>query len=509
MNSIRIENLRCFKDTGDIELQTLNLLIGQNSSGKSSFLRFFPLIKQSILRSTKGPILWYDESLVDFGSFTEAKNKYCPNETGIKFSFNLELGTSSRLFLGSNPNFEKDINASISISIIEKSETIIINKLIIEIKDQIIELELEQDSILDKFIINGKLFSFQSEVVFANLIIHNFLPVIALISDKNTPLLDYFESEFIKKIETLIGSSEINDKNKELLINTGIGSKDYVLDNIKKIQGINTLAKKSSKWNIEDKDFIEINNLLLAFNTTHILNSIDEAIVSFFSDCDYTAPVRAKALRYYRRQDLSIVDIDAYGDNLHMFIDNLSASEKKSFRDFVSELFGFTIETKSDFGHITINIKNINEESFNLADLGFGYSQLLPIITKLWNALYKENKNRHSIYRNTKQTIILIEQPELHLHPAMQAQVADAIIKAIEIAKEKKIQIKFIIETHSTVLINRIGKKVRDKQLPKEQVNVVLFELDKDLKYSNIKTTNFNEKGIINNWPLGFLEPKN
>ncbi|WP_406569170.1 AAA family ATPase [Aeromonas caviae] len=50
MKAIRIKNLRCFNDTGYIEIKPINLLIGLNSTGKSSFARVFPLLKQSIER---------------------------------------------------------------------------------------------------------------------------------------------------------------------------------------------------------------------------------------------------------------------------------------------------------------------------------------------------------------------------------------------------------------------------------------------------------------------------
>ncbi|QDY46926.1 AAA family ATPase (plasmid) [Planococcus glaciei] len=51
----------------------------------------------------------------------------------------------------------------------------------------------------------------------------------------------------------------------------------------------------------------------------------------------------------------------------------------------------------------------------------------------------------------------MIEQPELHLHPAIQAKLIDAFIKIIMLCKEKSIDIKIIIETHSETMINRIG----------------------------------------------------
>jgi predicted ATPase len=46
MDSIRIQNLRCLSDTGFIQIKPITVLLGQNSSGKSTFLRVLPLLKQ-------------------------------------------------------------------------------------------------------------------------------------------------------------------------------------------------------------------------------------------------------------------------------------------------------------------------------------------------------------------------------------------------------------------------------------------------------------------------------
>ncbi|MFI9653097.1 AAA family ATPase, partial [Guyparkeria halopsychrophila] len=59
MKSVRIQNLRALHDTDDIDLRPLTICVGKNSSGKSSFARFFPLLRQSVEQRTTGPILWY------------------------------------------------------------------------------------------------------------------------------------------------------------------------------------------------------------------------------------------------------------------------------------------------------------------------------------------------------------------------------------------------------------------------------------------------------------------
>lgn len=494
MNSIRIKNLRSFKDTGEIQLKDINLLVGQNSSGKSTFLRFFPLIKQSILRNTKGPILWNDENLVDFGSYAEAKNRYSSDDE-ITFSFNLDLTLQSGTPWFHASKIKQRLNTKIAISIIEKNKKSYINALNINFEDQEIKLEILQNNTISKFVINNQQINLPDELNFENVTNKSFIPNSIFIRDELA--FDYLNSKFSEKIRAFVNNKNIDILLPSIFKNSLIGSKKDLLNGLQ--TEMKLYNKEFAKLDINSSEFIELNNYFLLFHLGILLKTLNDSISSFFTKTDYIAPVRAKALRYYRRQDLSVENIDAYGDNLPMFIDNLTIDEEKSFQEFVKYLFGFSPETESQFGHIVISIKNNQNESFNLADLGFGYSQLLPIATKLWYALYK----------NKEQITLLIEQPELHLHPAMQAQVADAFTKTIEIAKSKNIKLKLVIETHSPIIINRIGKKVREKSLSNEMVNIILFELDNELKYSKVTTTEFNDKGIIKNWPLGFFEPKN
>ncbi len=69
LTKFRLRNFRSFADTGDIEIKPINLLVGANSSGKSSILKFFPLLKQSIFgRRFRGVFSWLSEE-VDFKDF--------------------------------------------------------------------------------------------------------------------------------------------------------------------------------------------------------------------------------------------------------------------------------------------------------------------------------------------------------------------------------------------------------------------------------------------------------
>ena len=116
MKSIRIRNLRSLKDTGDVELKPITMLVGANSSGKSTFLRTFPLFKQGIGVNKQGPILWYGNE-VDFGSYEEALRR--ESET-MQFSFRWDnLQSDSHYFSmpsifgeGMKVDFSFDVAAS-------------------------------------------------------------------------------------------------------------------------------------------------------------------------------------------------------------------------------------------------------------------------------------------------------------------------------------------------------------------------------------------------------------
>ena len=68
MDTLRLKNYRCFEDTGVIDIKPVTFLVGANSSGKSSFLKFFPLLKQSMNVKRNGVFLWLSND-VDFKDF--------------------------------------------------------------------------------------------------------------------------------------------------------------------------------------------------------------------------------------------------------------------------------------------------------------------------------------------------------------------------------------------------------------------------------------------------------
>ena len=73
--------------------------------------------------------------------------------------------------------------------------------------------------------------------------------------------------------------------------------------------------------------------------------------------------------------------------------------------------------------------------------------------------------------------------------------------------RESKVFYSMIVETHSQAMINRIGRRIRDKQFSQDDVSVLLFEKDDKTGKTAIKKIEYNQKGQLTNWPYGFFEP--
>ncbi|MPT00580.1 MAG: DUF3696 domain-containing protein [Pseudomonas sp.] len=119
-----------------------------------------------------------------------------------------------------------------------------------------------------------------------------------------------------------------------------------------------------------------------------------------------------------------------------------------------------------------------------LTDVGFGVSQVLPALVLLQ-------------YVPTGSTV-LMEQPEIHLHPAVQSGLADAIIK---IAQTRKLQV--IVESHSEHMLRRFQRRVADETIPSDDLR--LYFCDNKNGEAKLNDLKLNEFGEIENWPTNFF----
>ena len=254
----------------------------------------------------------------------------------------------------------------------------------------------------------------------------------------------------------------------------------------------------------------KINDLIVLVSIPIIMSFICGQIASEFTGVRYSKPLRLNAERYRRIQGLSVNEVDPSGENLEMVLNNLREKEQKAFSQWTRDTIGCEFSTTQKDGHVSILVKdsrtNIKE---NLVDTGFGYSQILPILLSVWKVDMSENASARRFlygYIGSQSTDYYeaIEQPELHLHPALQAKLIDVFSQLA--SEEKGGKIKFILETHSETMINRLGYLIYKKKLSSEMVNVVIFDKD-DTGNTTVSQTKFNDQGQLEKWPIGFFDP--
>ena len=124
------------------------------------------------------------------------------------------------------------------------------------------------------------------------------------------------------------------------------------------------------------------------------------------------------------------------------------------------------------------------------ADVGFGVSQVLPIVVEL---LAK------------RENVICIEQPEIHLHPKLQTELADLLIYAtLDTVNDNQV----IVETHSEHLLLRLQRRIREDELGADDVAVIYIDQDTDGE-ARVRRLRLDDNGyFIDPWPAGFFDEK-
>lgn len=119
----------------------------------------------------------------------------------------------------------------------------------------------------------------------------------------------------------------------------------------------------------------------------------------------------------------------------------------------------------------------------DLTTIGVGASQLLPVLVAGLTV--------------GRGSVVLIEQPELHLHPLVQSRLADFFVFARD-------DVRFIVETHSEYLITRIRRRVAEASISPDKIQV-LFADQRD-GTTSVEPLELSELGDFHRWPAGFFD---
>ncbi len=139
-----------------------------------------------------------------------------------------------------------------------------------------------------------------------------------------------------------------------------------------------------------------------------------------------------------------------------------------------------------------------NGRKIALADLGFGATQIIPLILKLSMETIRID-GRHPAPIDK---LVMLEEPETNLHPKLQSRLADFLYDATQ-----KFAVNFIIETHSEYLVRKLQIMVAEETLPKDTVKIYYFNPEEDENGKVTKEINILDNGSLSDdFGIGFWD---
>ncbi len=243
------------------------------------------------------------------------------------------------------------------------------------------------------------------------------------------------------------------------------------------------------------------------YQNADFVQSLNLAQEKLFRSLAYLGPLRTKAERLYSWTGTEPESVGYAGDNMVAAI--LAARQRKlsmghgqrykPFEQVIAEklkemglIESFKVnqisKKRQDY-EVKVKTKGSLGE-VDLPDVGFGISQVLPVLVECFYA--------------PANSIILMEQPEIHLHPRAQAFLADVMIDVInarEDGQDRNIQL--VIETHSEHFLRRLQRRIAEDVVKKEQVAAYFADVSKTpAKLEELRLDMF---GNIENWPKDFF----
>ncbi len=525
-------NFKSITSNKFVSLKPITIFCGANSIGKSSILQSKLLISQS-LSSRLIPIR--DESVKYPQIFIFEGNKcHLHNFKNIIFENNIDKRLKfSWVYNLKNRNVEVDLQCKF----FKENKLFtggfpIVEKFIIKTEKKGHKNCLEANIVEDDYrLYNISLMNFDDELI-GNLFRNSFM-----LSSKRYrkdlyeyPMIRYIphDAKLISSRVKKLGLSKKILRNLNNITNVAFRFNSLIPSNVKlqesEIQKhinqdefLNLILLKKKDVNEKIDDHLNKSNLHSFEDVieTFLISNL-EPLLRYYYDILYIGPLREEPKRFYLFSDLNLLDIGLKGENTtqvliltqnsqldFMKLEKIngefrfSKKKKKSLINSLNEWLEIMnlpkikpIQTMDLISKLMMNYSDSQPEESPVAipDVGFGLSQILPVLVE--------------VLRMESGKSIILEQPEIHLHPRMQGDLADFILCNAQLKK------KFIIETHSEHFIKRLCLRIaqfKDIDLSK-LISIYFVVSNTSKKGADIVDVKINEFGRIKNWPIGFFD---
>lgn len=437
VDAFRVQNFMGFINSGWIEIQPLTLLFGRNSSGKSAILRALLLLQQSFNSPPSfGPLLFVDEDGLDFGGYREMVYNH-EEERQITVAFRHRFTVSDEAWFQELP-FTPD-GESYFLPEHERKDGFSENRLIRALTE-LIDLQLSA---------NGKnIVTIETEISFCQS--HHVGQALL----KGLIIRDEMGDE-------IVGLTLMAEQNR-WQVSSDFLAKESITRNEWQSLEVSLPMGFFPEIHLVDERFVPMNpqfresQLSSDYGSYISLLSLLYLDIRDFLNITYLGPLRPEPRRFYYTAAYT-GNTPAKGGRrfVRYYLDAQKDPKKKAQLEQIDRWLkesqlGAALrissldERKSLY---EVQIIDAKDDQFvtNLREVGSGVAQVLPVILQAMLA--------------PTGSLVIIEQPELHLHPSAQAELGDLFIGA---AKQG---VRFLIETHSEHLLYRLRRRIAETTL--------------------------------------------
>ncbi len=492
-NTLAFNNFRRFPNFKEIEFNDITFLVGQNNSGKSTFVKAYMLVKSFLASGNIETLNFSYTGVEDLNIVTynraKCKSINTPEENAIDFTFN-EGGLEYFIKVTAN---DKDVDAQV------------INFNIKEPKTGISLKFLPNNLSFDFDTLNSEIYEdLQSNINNVNLEIKQ-------LQNNRAKIKDQLSTDYIKYNSNITKlKSKLSDLKAQLKLSGKITSLSYnfrlnnfnsiVWSAIKEFKNDYAIFYKLSHSEELEKEKREYFEALQVFNENirsleNIINDVNKN--SNISKFKYLPASLNKQSSLFSIRDIQNPLAQVIHEYMQLKIHNSKDNADKFVQKWIQEdqlQIGEKIRIKLLEGEAYNFLVHSNKVNIPLADKGMGSIQAMLLILRIATIIHKQE------YYGGEYTLI-IEEPELNLHPALQSKLCEMFYEAYH-----KYGIKFIIETHSEYIIRRSQLFVKDLDADSNPFATIYFDKDitKDEFVWNMK---YREDGKFSNeFGSGFFD---
>lgn len=494
---LSLENFRLFRERVTFQFSDINIITGTNSSGKSSLIKSLMLLKENIGQGFPWLCLKTGGNVHNLGGYKDIINRTAlTDEISFKLPINFYKGPNGNPFstyVSAKPGtthkiFRDDLilsiarskdeerneglsfpgnpwTLSLTYSRCENSVHGVLKNLKVyngELSETLLEysplinnwdareflITLNVEYVLDFIRSNQKIIYKGDEIANDSLLfIYNYTN-----SSSIKDLQNILHKIELKIVKDHFSKSEVGDsyltQYDELLGLVGDDLTDFIIDDIN---------KELTEQDLQDHIKAENPSKLWYFFSAYTIQLFEVAFKSFANlKMEHLPSVRGTLHRLYTMESQGTPfneSIDNYANR------NIDKSSKEGI--FLSKWLkkfeiGDWLEVENTEGVVNAPYIIRGKNRVLLADLGFGYTQLLPIIL---------------LCATTENRLLLIEEPEANLHPAFQSLLADMFCDTTNTMYKQ-----FILETHSEYFVRKFQYLVAKKSVEARKVRIFYFD---------------------------------